>query len=187
MKVGNVEDLPKFPRPQATLKDSVTKDSEGRAEANHASKHGGQRSVVLRTGGGEGRRPDWNGGDDVKMWQPRSGLLVRESGAFVWRDEWILPPRARCRSSTVGRRTSLLIIMSGCHLRHFSFRASTIPSFLVLALIHGRTILLCMLALSSSPAYIYHILLEYRPVIPLKHPSRSLIKSSHFSPSTSSH
>jgi hypothetical protein len=142
----------------------------------------------------KGRNRIWIEGDDVKMWQVRSGLLNRcESGAFVWRDEWILTPSSPLpvlNRRLVGGRKRLMI-MSGCHLRHFSFRASTIPSFLVLALLHGRTIITCMFALSSSPAYIYHILLEYRPVLLLKpllcHSFRAPIKSSPFPPSTSTH
>ena len=41
----------------------------------------------------QGSDPIWIEGDDVKMWQLRSGLLTgARSGAFVWRDEWILTP-----------------------------------------------------------------------------------------------
>jgi hypothetical protein len=64
------------------------------------------------------------------MWQLRSGLLTRKSGAFVWRDEWILTPSSPLpvlNRRLVGGRKRLMI-MSGCHLRHFSFRASTISS-----------------------------------------------------------
>ena len=91
--------------------------------------------VVAEKDAGEwkGRNPIWIEGDDVKMWQLRSGLLwcekvERSCGEM----SGYLPPRARCRSPTVawlvGGRKRLMIIMSGCHLRHFSFRASTIPS-----------------------------------------------------------
>ena len=144
--------------------------------------------------GRKGRDRIWIEGDDVKMWQPRSGVVVvRESGAFVWRDEWILTPSSPLpvlNRRLVGGRKRLMN-MSGCHLRHFSFRASTIPSFPSPGPLHGRTIIPCMLALSSSPAYIYHILLEYRPVILIKsllcHSSRAPIKSSPVPPSKSAH
>jgi hypothetical protein len=142
----------------------------------------------------KGRDRIWIEGDDVKMWQ-QIGVVNRcESGAFVWRDEWILTPSSPLpvlNRRLVGGRKRLMI-MSGCHLRHFSFRASTIPSFPSPGPLHGRTTIPCMLALSSSPAYIYRILLEYRPVILLKslcpcHSSRAPIKSSPFPPSTSTH
>jgi hypothetical protein len=79
-----------------------------------------------------GRNPIWNEGDDVKMWQLRSGLLT---GARVERScgemsGYLPPPRPLpvFNRRLVGGRKRLMI-MSGCHLRHFSFRASTIPSF----------------------------------------------------------
>ena len=55
----------------------------------------------------KGRNRIWIEGDDVKMWQLRSGLLNRcESGAFVWRDEWILAPSSPLPVlPSVGRRT----------------------------------------------------------------------------------
>src|SRR6267154_4162679 len=90
-----------------------------------ASKHGGRTEKDAVEWATKGRNRIWIEGDDVKMWQLRSGLLNRcESGAFVWRDEWILTPSSPLpvlNRRLVGGRKRLMI-MSGCHLRHFSFR-----------------------------------------------------------------
>lgn len=81
--------------------------------------------------------------------------------------------------------------MSSCHLRHLSFRASAIPSFPSPSPLHGRTILPCMPSLSSSPAYIHIVLLEYHPTVLLKpylcYRTRFFHKSSASPPSSSSY
>lgn len=98
---------------------------------------------------------------------------AKRKWSIRWRGEWSgysNPLKSATRSSTVGRsvaRTEAkLMIMSGCHLRHLSFRASTIPSFPSTP--HGRTILSCMPSLSFVPRIYLFLLLEYLPVVLLK-------------------
>ena len=109
--------------------------------------------------------------------------------------EWILkPPQVRdpvLNGRLVARTEAKLLIMSSCHLRHLSFRASAIPSFPSPTPLHGRTILPCMPSLSSSPAYIHLIPIEYHSTLPLKpllcYRTRFFHKSSAFPPSPSSY
>ena len=109
--------------------------------------------------------------------------------------EWRLkPPQVRdpvLNGRLVARTEANLLIMSSCHLRHLSFCASAIPSFPSPSPLHGRTILLCMPSLSSSPAYIHLILLEYHSIVLLKpflcYRTRFFHKSSASPPSSSSY